>query len=194
VENATSGGKNSTKVRVAGTTESDEFSTNPTFLGIKFESDKVSIEDVGRWSCRQVEGSTGKLEGDIPEAERSGFRRADSVFSWAQEKKEAQRDHVTNSVVAHVGGGVGNCKGLGEDRDWNGFDTGGRRVFFGIGAILALEPEVDVVVGIKAGVWGPHTAERLRNRAYGVFHCARADRLAAGFKGAVTVTVGEYLK
>ena len=88
MENATSGGKNSTKVMVAGTTESNEFATNPTFLGIKFESDKVSIEDVGRWSCRQVEGVTGKLEGDITEAERSGFRRADSVFAWAQEKKK----------------------------------------------------------------------------------------------------------
>ena len=60
VENATSYGKNnSTKVWVSGTTKANDFATeDPAFLGVKFESDKVSIEDVGRGSGLQVEGVT----------------------------------------------------------------------------------------------------------------------------------------
>jgi hypothetical protein len=97
-------------------------------------------------------------------------------------------------VVANGVGGKGHGESLGDDGDGQRFDAFGRRVALGIRAELALEPEVNVVVEIKPRVFGPHTEERLCNSAYGVFHCARADRSAAGGNFTGAVAVGKNLK
>jgi rhodanese-related sulfurtransferase len=120
------------------------------------------------------------LERYILKAKWGGFGRTDGVFAGAKEEEETQAHHIPDRVVTRRGRGIGDGKSLRDDRNGDGFDTGGRRICFGVGAKLALKPEVKFVVGIKTGVRGPHAAERLRNSAYGVFHCARSDRTTAG--------------
>ena len=59
---------------------------------------------------------------------------------------------------------------------------------------MALEAEINDVVHVEPRVRGPHTAERLCNSAYGVFHRSRADRSAAGGNFPGAVAVGKNLK
>ena len=46
-------------------------------------------------------------------------------------------------------------------------------------------------MAVQARVKGPHAGERLAHRSYGVFHCARADKVAAGGPAALSIAVGK---
>jgi hypothetical protein len=192
MKNAAGSGNNGAEVGMARTTKANHFPADAAFLGVKFERDKVGIEEVSLRGSLQMEGATSNFEGDIAEAEGGGLSWADGVFTGAKQEEETQRDHVGYSMVASEVGCKSNGDGLRDDGDWNWFNASGGRIAFGVRAKLSLEAEVDVVMDVEAWVWGPHTEERLRNSAYGVFHCASADRSAADFT--VSVAVGIYLK
>jgi hypothetical protein len=97
-------------------------------------------------------------------------------------------------VIAGVRCRVCDHECLRDDGDGKRLDSRRWGVLFRVGAELALESKIDGVVGVEAGIRGPHAAERLRNSAYGVFHAARSDRAAAGGEGAISASVGEDLK
>ena len=179
---------------IARAAETDNLATDAAFLRVEFEGNEICVGDVSGGGGGKVEGLAGKFKRDVAQAEGGRFGRTDRVFSRSKEKEKREGNHVANGVVAGGRCRVGDHEGLRDDGDWKGFDARRWGVCFGVGAKLALEAKIDVVVGVEAGVRGPHAAERLRNSAYGVFHAARSDRAAAGGEGAVAAAVGEDLK
>ena len=174
--------------------ETNNLAEDAAFLCVEIEGDKVGVGYVSGWGGGEGEGLAGKFQRDIAETERGGFRRTDRVFAGAKEKEEREGNHVANGLIPGVRRCVRDHECLRDDRDGKRFDSRRWGVLFGIRAKLALEAKVDAVVGVEAGVRGPHAAERLRNSAYGVLHAARLDRAAAGGECALAASVGEDLK
>ncbi len=75
------------------------------------------------------------------------------------------------------------------DRD--GADARRRGIGPGPSAVKGSEAYVHSAVAVQPRVEGPQAGERLAHRSYGVFHCARADKVAAGGPATGPIAVGE---
>lgn len=106
------------------------------------------------------------MQGNIAQAERRrGVGGTDGVFARAKEEKEIKRDHVSQSMAGGGFTGLGKEHDEGEDGNGNGLHASRWGIGFGVRPQLALKTEINGIVGVKTGIWGPHTEECLRNGA-----------------------------
>jgi hypothetical protein len=163
VEDAANDAKDGTQLGVSTAVESDDLASDAIFLVSEGEGDKRSRMELSLGGSEQIETTLANEKLDIREAERCSIGGRGGVFARPEEKKESQRNHVGNGQVAVGGSGESHKHDVLNDGYRDGFDSIGRRVVSAVGAELTLETEVNVALGVFAGVDGPQTSERLSN-------------------------------
>lgn len=98
------------------------------------------------------------------------------VLVRAEKEEEADATHVGDALAAGVGRDEQSNNHL--YRDW--FDSTWRRIVFSVGAHLTRYSKVELSVGVKSDIWGPHTTVRRNDGTKGVRKCARSNGVAAG--------------
>ncbi len=114
------------------------------------------------------------------------------VLPRAQKKVEGDGATDAHSVGKGVGvGGRAKVEGELDQFDRDGACAGRGGIGFGPSPEEGHKAEVSGAIKVEAGVRGPHAGERLAHGSYGVLHCSRSNRVAAGREGAGAVAVGK---
>jgi hypothetical protein len=99
------------------------------------------------------------------------------MFTRAEEKEKSDSGQVCEGGV-HWGERI--RQGMGNDREWDGFDATSWGIRPGITFQLLLEAILEMALWRVPWICGPHAGHRLANRAKGCFHGTRSGRLPTG--------------
>ena len=116
------------------------------------------------------------------------------VLAGSEKEEEAKGGEVGHGHRQGVGAGAGNNIDVVDYRKGDGFDAHGWRVDPLVAFELLLEVVLDLALGSKAEVFGPHTGHHLANGTEGILHFARADSLPAGSDFASAPALGNDLE
>ena len=116
------------------------------------------------------------------------------VLTRLEKEEETKGGEVGCGHRQGVGAGVGNNIDVVDYRKGDGFDAHGWRVDPLVAFELLLEAVLDLALGSKVEVFGPHTGHRLANGTEGILHCVRADSLSAGSDFSSAPALGKDLE
>ena len=133
------------------------------FLGREGECCKGGKGELCGVSRGSGEGLVADREGNILEAEGlvGGARSRMGVLAGSEKEEETKSGEVGRGNRQGVGAGVGNNIDLIDYQKGDGFDAHGWRVDPLVAFELLLTAVLDLALGSKAEVFGPHTGHRL---------------------------------
>jgi hypothetical protein len=161
-------------------------------LARKSEGDKGDKIEIGVRAGEGVNPGGAVPKADVADAEKV-VDAPGNPGVLPRPEEEVESDGRAGGGGSASEGAVRNGQGPGgaDELDRNRADPRGWGVLPGPGTKEGGKTDVQGAMRVQPRVDGPQAGERLAHRAYGVFHCPRSDRVAAGREVAVAVAMGK---